>query len=116
MRSPIYTLSLAGYARAAIAAVVGGLLIGLVWTVVLLPFQYGFLSIFLGIGLGLAFTRMLDFATGKKRGPAVVAFAIGGILLAWGLQLPFVPLSVARYGLLAVGIGAYLAYQRLIRV
>ena len=116
MRSPIYTLGLAGYTRAAAAAVVGGLGIGAVWTAVLVPFQFGFLSIFLGIGLGFTFTRVLDFATGKKRGPVVVAFAIGGIALAWSVQLLFVPLGLAKFGIIAVGVGAYLAYQRLISV
>lgn len=116
MRSPIYTLNLAGYARAAAAATIGGLVIGAVWAAVLVPFQFGFLSIFLGVGLGFAFTRVLDFATGKKRGPAVVAFAIAGIALAWSIQLFFVPFGLAKFGIIAVGVGAYLAYQRLIGV
>lgn len=116
MRSPIYTLTLGGYARAAAASVIGGVVAGAVWTAVLLPFQFGFLSIILGIALGWAFTRSLDFATGKKRGPVVVGFAIGGIALAWATQLIFVPFGVAMYGLVAVGVGAYWAYRSLISV
>lgn len=114
VRSPIYTLSPASYARAGAASLIGGLLVGVVWITVLLPFQFGFFSIILGAGLGFAFTRILDVATGGKRGPVVVAFAIAGIVLAWSMQLPFVPIRLALYGLVAVGIGGYLAYQRLI--
>ncbi len=116
VRSPIYTLSASGYARAAAAAVIGGLVIGVIWTSVLLPFQFGFFSIFLGAGLSFVFTAAIDFATGKKRGPAVVAFAILGMVIAWSMQLPFVPVRLAAFGLVAVGFGAYLAYQRLIGV
>jgi len=43
----------------------------------------------------------------------VVAFAIAGIVLAWGMLPFFVPMRVALYGLVAVGIGAYMAYQNL---
>lgn len=112
-RSPVYVLSGGGMARAAIAAIVGGVVMGLIWGLVLLPFTYGFLSIFLGAGLGYVFTRTLEYATGHKRGPAVVAFAIAGIGVAWGMTLLFVELRFALYGLVAAGIAAYLAYQEL---
>lgn len=112
-RSPIYTLSPGGYLRAGLASLIGGVVMGLIWGSILLPFSYGFLGIFLGAGLAYVFTRMLDFATGRKRGPAVVTFAIAGILLAWAMQLLFVDWTVARYGLIAVGVGGFLAYQNL---
>lgn len=112
-RSPIYTLSTAHYARAAAASVIGGVVMGLVWALVLLPFSFGFLSIFLGAGLGYAFTRILDVATGRKRGPTVVWFASAGIVIAWSMLLLFVPVRMALYGLVAVGIGIYFAYQKL---
>lgn len=86
---------------------------GLIWGLVLLPFTFGFFSIFLGAGLGYAFTRALELATGRKRGPVVVAFAIAGICVAWGMTLLFIPMRVALYGLVAAGIAAYLAYQNL---
>lgn len=92
---------------------VGGVVMGLIWGLVLLPFTFGFFSIFLGVGLSYAFTRALEFATGMKRGPVVVGFAILGIGIAWGMTLLFIPLRVALYGLVAAGIAAYLAYQNL---
>lgn len=111
-RNPIYTLTAGGMARAAAASLVGGLVMGLAWGLVLLPFTFGFFAIFVGAGLGYAFTRVLEFATGRKRGPAVVAFAIAGILVAWGVMAILVP-EVWLYGALPAGIAAYLAYANL---
>jgi hypothetical protein len=98
---------------AAGVAVVGGVVMGAIWATVGVWFSYGFFLLFVGAGLGYAFTRMLDWATKGKRGPVIVAFAIGGILIAWGMQWLFVPVEIARIELLAVGVGAYLSYQNL---
>ncbi|WP_322795284.1 DnaJ domain-containing protein [Tepidiforma sp.] len=111
-RNPIYTLTAGGMARAAVASLVGGVVMGVAWGVVLLPFTFGFFAIFVGAGLGYAFTRVLEAATGNKRGPAVVSFAIAGILVAWGVMVLIVP-QVWAYGLLPAGIAAYLAYHNL---
>jgi hypothetical protein len=112
-RSPVYTLSGAQVARAAAAAAIGGVVMGLIWGLVLRPFSVGFLSIFLGAGLGYVFTRALDFATSRKRGPVVVWFAVCGILIAWGVQFLFIDPRIAMYGLVAAGVGIYFAYQNL---
>lgn len=112
-KSPVYTITNAVMARAAVASVVGGLVMGLIWGLVLLPFSVGFFSIFVGAGLGYAFTRMMEFATGRKRGPMVVGFAIFGIAIAWSMQLLFVDPRVALYGLVAAGVAVYFAYQNL---
>jgi DnaJ domain len=111
--SPIYTLSAMHIVRAGSAALIGGVVMGLIWGFILLPFSVGFFSIFLGAGLGYVFTRAMEFATGRKRGPVVVAFAIGGILIAWSMQFLFVPPRVALYGIVAVGVAIYFAYQNL---
>jgi len=112
-RSPVYTLGVRHVVRAFAAAIVGGAFMGLVWAFVLSPFTYGFLAIFIGAGLGWAFTRLIDIATGKKRGPVTIAAASLGILIAWGVLLLVIELRVALYGLVAVGIGIYLAYANL---
>ena len=112
-KSPVYTMTNGAMARAATASVVGGVVMGLIWGFVLLPFSIGFLSIFVGAGLGYAFTRMMEFATGRKRGPMVVGFAIFGIAIAWSMQLLFVEPRVALYGLVAAGVAVYFAYQNL---
>lgn len=113
LKSPIYKLNSSQMVRGILAAVVGGVLMGLIWYFVLLPFSYGFLSIFVGAGLAWVFTKLMNFATGLKRGPTVVALASAGIVIAWSFQLLFLPLQFAMYGLLAVGIGIYLSYQNL---
>ncbi|MEX0784329.1 MAG: hypothetical protein WD557_16935 [Dehalococcoidia bacterium] len=113
LRSPIYTLSSMQMVRAIAAALIGGVVMGLIWAFILRPFSFGLLSIFLGVGLAWVFTKLMNFATGLKRGPTVVTLASVGILIAWAIQLLFLPLQLAAYGLLAVGIGIYLAYQNL---
>ena len=55
----------------------------------------------------------MDFATGLKRGPIVVGLAIAGIAIAWGMQFLVFDPRIAWSGVLAVGVGAYLAYQNL---
>lgn len=112
-RSPIYTVSGSTLALAAGAALVGGIVMGLIWGFVLLPFSAGFFSIFIGIGLGYVFARVMQVSTGYKRGPVVVGLAWGGILIAWGMQFMFLPTQYVMYDLLAVGIAFYLAYNEL---
>ena len=108
------TSSRAGHLlRAGTAAVVGGVVMGVLWTLILLPFTAGFFSLFIGVGLGAVITRLLELATGGKRGPAMVAFAVAGIAIAWGLQLAFTDLRFALWGLVAAGIGVWFAYQNL---
>ena len=112
-KNPIYTLTTGAALKAAAASVIGGVVMGLVWGLVLLPFTFGFLSIFVGAGLGWVFTRILEVVTRRKRGPYVVGFAVAGIGIAWGMQLLFVPAQVALYGLVAAGVAVYFAYQSL---
>ncbi len=112
-RSPIYVLSRGHMLRAGVAALVGGVVMGLAWGLILLPFTFGIFGIFVGAALGYGFTRVMNFATGLKRGPAVVGFAIAGIVIAWAMLLLFLPVRIALYGLVAVAIGAYFAYQNL---
>ncbi len=113
LRSPIYVVKPGQFARAGAAALVGGVVMGNVWGLVLLPFSFGFFSIFLGVGLGVAFTRLLEVTTGNKRGPVVIGLAVAGIAVAWGVHLYYVPLRLGLYGLVALGVGIYWAYQRL---
>jgi hypothetical protein len=113
MRSPIYTVSGGALWRSIAVALVGGVVMGLIWGFVLLPFTFGFLSIFLGAGLGFAFTRMLEWASGRKRGPVMIVLAMMGISIAWGMTLLIIPIRIALYGLVAVGIGIYFSYQNL---
>ncbi len=110
-RSPLYVVPRRELAISLVATVVGGVVTGLIWGLILVPFTFGFLSIFLGAGLGWAFTKILDFTSRRKRGPVMIGLAAFGITLAWSMTLLFVPFRLALYGLVAVGIGVYMAYQ-----
>jgi hypothetical protein len=109
----MYTIGSIDLVKAMGVAIVGGIGMGIVWATVGIAFSYGFFLIFVGAALGWAFTKMMDFGTRGKRGPLIVAFAIGGILIAWGMQWLFVEPFVARLELLAVAVGAYFCYQSL---
>jgi hypothetical protein len=113
MKSPIYVVSGAPLLRSIAVAVGGGIAMGLIWVLVLLPFTVGFLSIFIGAGLGYVFTRLLEWASGRKRGPVMIGLAVMGIVIAWGMTLAALPVRIALYGLVAVGVGIYMAYQNL---
>lgn len=113
VKSPVYTLGQADVFRAIIASVVGGVVMGLIWRLVLVPFTVGFLSIFIGAGLGYVFTRIMELATGRKRGPVVAGLAVAGIGIAWGMQVLFLGLQFGLYGLVAAGVGVYFCYQNL---
>jgi len=113
VKSPVYTLDQMQLFRAVIASVVGGVAMGLIWRLILVPFTVGFLSIFIGAGLGYVFTRIMELATGRKRGPVVAGLAIVGIGIAWGMQVLFLGLQFGLYGLVAAGVGVYFSYQNL---
>lgn len=112
-RSPIYVVSPKALARSIPAAVGGGFIMGLIWGAVLWRFNFGLLSILLGIGLGWAFTRILEFTSGRKRGPVMIGLAVAGIGIAWATTLLFVPFDFALYGLVSVAVGIYFSYQNL---
>ena len=109
----MYVLSAGHVLRAGLAAGIGGVVMGLLWRLILLPFTRGFFAILVGVALGYVFTRLLEFATGGKRGPGMVGFAIGGIVLAWGVLVVLGGSHFAVWGLVAAGIGVWFAYQNL---
>lgn len=113
VKSPIYVLKGQQLVFGIVAALGGGLAVGFVWALVLWQFQNGFLAFFLGFGLAWIFTKMLDFATRRKRGPVVVGLALTGIALAWSIQFLTLGWGIASIGLLAAGIGMFIAYQNL---
>ena len=117
-KSPVYTVSGQYLVRAVSAAVLGGTAMGLVWGFAsrnVAGIAYGglFISILLGAALGFGFTRIMEFATNRKRGPVIVACAMGGILLATGIQVLFVEGTLFVGSIIAAGVGLYFAYQNL---
>jgi hypothetical protein len=117
-RSPVYTVKGATLARAVGAALVGGIGMGLIWGFAsnsVAGIAYGgiFMSLLLGVGLGYVFTRLMEFATGRKRGPVVSGLAMGGVVLATIIQIVMVGGLILVGSLIACGVGIYFAYQNL---
>lgn len=113
IRAPMYILNAQHVLAALAVALLGGIGMGIIWGTVGRVFSYGFFLIFVGAALGYGFTRMMELATRGKRGPVVIAFAIAGVLVAWGMQFVFVDRTTAQYELIAVAVAAYFAYQEL---
>lgn len=117
-RSPVYTVSGQYLVRAIAAGIGGGVVMGLIWgfasqNVVGIAFGGIFMSLLLGIGLGYTFTRLMEFATRRKRGPVVVACAMGGIVIATGIQVAMIGGTLFVGSLIAAGVGLYFSYQNL---
>ncbi len=113
MRAPVYTHTGTHYLRAMGAALFGGVGMGILWAVILLPFTAGFFSLIVGVGLGYVFTRLVELATGGKRGPLMAIFAIVGIVIAWILMLVLTDTRFALWGLVAAGVGVWFAWRNL---
>lgn len=117
-RSPVYTVKGQYLLRAIAAGVGGGFVMGTIWGFASQNFveiAYGgiFMSLLLGVGLGYVFTRLMEFATRRKRGPVVVACAMGGIVLATLIQVGMVGGTLLLGSVIAAGVGLYFSYQNL---
>lgn len=117
-KSPIYTVSGQYLARAIAAGVIGGVAMGLIWgfasrAVPGIAVGGIFVSLILGAGLGFGFTRIMELAVNRKRGPVIVACAMGGIIVATGIQMLFVGGTLFVGSILAAAAGLYFAYQNL---
>jgi hypothetical protein len=118
-RSPVYTVRGQYLARAIAAGIGGGFVMGTIWGFAsqnVVGLAYGglsFMSLLLGVALGYAFTRLMDFATRRKRGPVIVACAMGGIVLATLIQIGMVDGPVFVGSVIAAGVGLYFSYQNL---
>lgn len=117
-KSPVYTVSGMFLVRAIGAGVIGGVAMGLLWGFAsrnVAGVAYGgiFISLLLGAGLGYGFTRLMELATNRKRGPIIVSCAMGGIILATGIQILFIDGRLFLGSFIAAGLGLYFAYQNL---
>lgn len=117
-KSPVYTVKGQYLARAIGAAVIGGVAMGLIWgfasrAVPGLAFGGIFVSLILGAALGFGFTRIMELAVNRKRGPVIVGCAMGGIVIATGIQMLFVGGTIFIGSILAAAAGLYFAYQNL---
>ncbi|MQC83048.1 MAG: hypothetical protein DWG75_02165 [Chloroflexi bacterium] len=119
----MYELGTSHYLRAAAASVGLGVPMGVVGWMFLPPGSgIGFFSIFIGFflgsGIGALFVRAITRATGGKRGFAMQAIAIQGIVLILVTRfalagLPFDQLRYDLIGPVAAFIAASVAWQQL---
>ncbi len=87
-RPPMYEVSPVGVLRGVGAALLVGVVIGVIWGILLPPgFGFGifglFIALFIGSPIGYFFAGVLDRATGRKRGPVMQSIAVGGLVVAW---------------------------------
>ncbi len=118
-KSPVYTVQGRYLARAIAAAAIGGVGMGLIWGFASLwipglAFGGIFVSLILGAGLGFGFTRIMELAVNRKRGPVIVSCAMGGIALATFIQVLILGGGIYIGGsVIAAAAGLYFAYQNL---
>ncbi|HEY8172051.1 MAG TPA: hypothetical protein VIH21_03105 [Dehalococcoidia bacterium] len=120
-RIPTYNMSAGTFARAAAAAVTGGLAIGVAWWL-FNPLTYFFFGVIMGLAVGYLTGELVSIATNRKAGPPLQATAIAGVLIAYVTRLAllfalsgwdFVDFRTDLVGLIAVGIASVVAAGRL---
>jgi hypothetical protein len=118
-RLPTYHIPAGYLIRGAAAAVAAGAAIGGLWALMLSRSAgaYGFLVLFLAIGIGYGVGEAVSWATNRKRGVALQAIAAAGVLLAYVVRNLIegwgpVPLDDV-YGYVLVGIAIVVAVGRL---
>lgn len=79
---PQLEISPAVVARGTAAAVVAGAIVGALWGY-LLPGNFGFFSIFIGMGVGWAVSEPVSLATNRKTGTALQIVAALAVVLAF---------------------------------
>jgi hypothetical protein len=107
---PVYLLRGLG------AAVTAAGVLGLAWGL-LLPGDYGFFGILLGLGLGYAAGESVSLATNRKLAPALQVMAalavLGAYIIRNVLWAEVVIPSNDLYGYLVTAIGMFIAARRL---
>ncbi len=122
-RLPQYDISVPLFLRAAVAALVTGVVLGGLWGV-LIPFRVFFiLGLLLGLGLGYGVGEAVSLAANRKVGPVLQALAAAGVIVAFlargvVLSSSFKGVSLADivtddvFGLIVVVIGVVVAISR----
>jgi hypothetical protein len=120
-RIPTYNMSSATFARAAGAALGGGVAVGAAWAFFNI-ITYIFYGVIAGLAIGYVIGELVSLATNRKAGPPLQAIAVGGVVLAyvmrsalllgvgnWGLH----DLRGDLFGLIVTGLAGFIAAGRL---
>jgi hypothetical protein len=115
---PTYRVSSTYYLRAAGTALGMAVVCGLVWGVISGVTTFFFLNIVLAAGAGYAIGEVVSLAVNRKRGRGLSAIGGAAMLICYLVnifslgRIPFTGLQIVL-GLVAIGIGIYVAVNRL---
>lgn len=120
-RIPTYNMSSTTFARAAAAAIAGGIVIGGMWAF-FNDISRAFYGVIAGLAIGYLIGELVSLATNRKAGPPLQAIAVGGVVVAyvvrtglllgvgsWGLR----DLRSDLFGLIVAGLAGFIAAGRL---
>jgi len=120
-RIPTYNTAPAALARAAAAALFGGLAVGFAWGLFNIV-TYFFFGVLAGLAIGYGIGEIISLATNRRAGPPLQALAVGGVLLAYVVRVGvlfafgdwvFRDLRLDLSGLIALGLAGFIAAGRL---
>ncbi len=111
---PTFDVQSSHYAKAVgvgVGVALGG---GILWVIFNAIFAgFGILSAVLAIGVGWAAGDLISKSVNAKRGTGLAWIGAGSVIGAYVISLPSSPTSGFLFSIIAVGIGIYLAVQRL---
>jgi hypothetical protein len=120
-RIPTYNMQGRVLARAAGAAVAGGLAVGFAWAFFNIV-TYIFWGVLAGIAIGYALGEIVSLATNRKAGPPLQAIAVAGVWIAYLVRIGllfafgdwvFEDLRTDIFGLIVAGVASFVAVGRL---
>lgn len=116
---PTFNVTPVFFARGMTAALVSGIVVGLIWAFALGDLRFGFFSIFLGLILGTVIAEAVSLSANRKRGLGLQICAALGVVLAYLIYLAFVETApfqgrtIEGIDLIITGIGVAAAVSRL---
>ena len=108
---PTFDVSTSHYAKATLLGFGLALLLGTLWAIAAFFVPYGTFIIPLAIGYSMG--ELISLSVNRKRGPGLQVIAGGSVFLSFVVSRGFFLVgSVGLYGLLGVGIGIFIAINR----
>lgn len=120
-RIPTYNLSTGIFVRAATAAVVAGVVLGIAWWL-FNPLTLFFFGVLPGLALGFGVGQAVSLSTNRKAGPPLQAIAVGGVVVAYLVRTGLLfaasgwgshDIQTDLAGLIGLGLAAFIAAGRL---
>jgi hypothetical protein len=118
-RLPTYNVPTQFFVRAYAAGIVGGAVLGYVWSALFSVRSggIGFFSILIGAGIGFGIAWAIDQATNRKRGPILQGAGVLGVVIAYVVRNLVDESAIVVQddigAMIAVLVGAFVAINRL---